>query len=310
MKVICKNCGKRFDFDTYMGLCPKCSTYYREGKEYENLSKPSVSSAQERNARTDGKETSARAASKKDRVTGNRVDSRKNLDSGKGTTSKRKRHGKGYYIVTALLLIGIVAAFFVTEGMIRIENLSGKARMELEQLMPSEEDARHKHSVRKPIVYSMEEGEYQIRIVSARRDKDVALSPPDGYEWVVVSYQVQASEDIPESSWLADPDSGNPAYYGIHTKAYLTTKTGEYLEPEATYEISKRKGWEYEEEIARGLSQDFRYGTGILYFLVKEGDADGMRVNCLEYENAEGDHIRDAMILRESFQLTGLKVKD
>lgn len=93
-------------------------------------------------------------------------------------------------------------------------------------------------------------------------------------------------------------------------KPYLTTKSGEYLEPEATYEISKRKGWEYEEEMAKGLSRDFRYGAGCLYFLVREGDVDGMWVNCLEYENAEGDHIRDGMILRESFQLTGLKLKD
>ena len=29
MKVTCRNCGKRFDYDTYTGLCPKCSTYYR-----------------------------------------------------------------------------------------------------------------------------------------------------------------------------------------------------------------------------------------------------------------------------------------
>ena len=29
MKVTCHNCGKRFDYDTYTGLCPKCSTYYR-----------------------------------------------------------------------------------------------------------------------------------------------------------------------------------------------------------------------------------------------------------------------------------------
>ncbi|MDO4555016.1 MAG: hypothetical protein Q4B70_07735 [Lachnospiraceae bacterium] len=29
MKVKCKNCGKKFDYDVYTGLCPKCHTYYR-----------------------------------------------------------------------------------------------------------------------------------------------------------------------------------------------------------------------------------------------------------------------------------------
>ncbi len=32
MKVICKCCHKAFDYDMYMGLCPKCGRVYRRGK--------------------------------------------------------------------------------------------------------------------------------------------------------------------------------------------------------------------------------------------------------------------------------------
>lgn len=32
MKVICKCCFKPFDYDMYMGLCPKCGRVYRRGK--------------------------------------------------------------------------------------------------------------------------------------------------------------------------------------------------------------------------------------------------------------------------------------
>ena len=31
MKVICKCCHKSFDYDMYMGLCPKCGRVYRRG---------------------------------------------------------------------------------------------------------------------------------------------------------------------------------------------------------------------------------------------------------------------------------------
>lgn len=34
MKVICKCCHKAFDYEMYMGLCPKCGKVYRRGKEH------------------------------------------------------------------------------------------------------------------------------------------------------------------------------------------------------------------------------------------------------------------------------------
>lgn len=34
MKVICKCCHRSFDYDMYMGLCPKCGRVYRRGKEH------------------------------------------------------------------------------------------------------------------------------------------------------------------------------------------------------------------------------------------------------------------------------------
>ena len=33
MKVICKCCHRSFDYDMYMGLCPKCGRVYRRGRE-------------------------------------------------------------------------------------------------------------------------------------------------------------------------------------------------------------------------------------------------------------------------------------
>lgn len=37
MKVICKCCHKAFDYDMYMGLCPKCGRVYRRGKEHYSV---------------------------------------------------------------------------------------------------------------------------------------------------------------------------------------------------------------------------------------------------------------------------------
>ena len=37
MKVICKCCHKAFDYDMYMGLCPKCGRVYRRGKEHYSI---------------------------------------------------------------------------------------------------------------------------------------------------------------------------------------------------------------------------------------------------------------------------------
>ena len=37
MKVICKCCHKAFDYDMYMGLCPKCGRVYRRGKGHYSV---------------------------------------------------------------------------------------------------------------------------------------------------------------------------------------------------------------------------------------------------------------------------------
>ena len=37
MKVICKCCHKAFDYDMYMGLCPKCGRVYRRGKGHYSI---------------------------------------------------------------------------------------------------------------------------------------------------------------------------------------------------------------------------------------------------------------------------------
>ena len=45
MKVSCKCCHKVFDYDMYMGLCPKCGVVYRRGREhYSNIERDMMGS--------------------------------------------------------------------------------------------------------------------------------------------------------------------------------------------------------------------------------------------------------------------------
>lgn len=282
MKVTCKNCGKRFDYDLYMGLCPKCSTYYREGKQYHTENKETAGvflrgeewppQSQRQVRQTEGQPRRAQSTYRK---------------------VKTPKHSSAYYIVSFVLLFAIAAGAVVPMVFRYRENLSGHEEMTI-----SEELTEGRVSVGEPFSYSGEQGDYQVIITGAKIDKRKDLATPKHYQYVAVSYEIVPPGDMKDQeSW-----SDNPSYYGIHMRPYLITKSGKYLEPLYTFQIADRMGWDSDRQRQLGLSDDFQYQNGVLYFLAMKGDVEGLLVNSFDYD--EGNYSETT--LRESFEVTGL----
>lgn len=270
MKVTCKNCNKRFEYDVYMGLCPRCSTYYRE-HEPGNTEK-AVSGGQ----------------TARDKVQ-ERIQTARNSEK-----IRPSKHSAAYYVVTFLLVFAVFAGVSIPLFFSYLVNLSGREEMELAGKWTAE-----KVSVGEPFSYSTGQGDYQVIVTGAKVDRSKDLAVPRNYQYIAVSYEILPPEEVQKPEGWPD----NPSYYGIHMKPYLLTKSGQYLEPLYTFQIADRMGWDDDEQMELGLSDDFCYERGLLYFLVRKGDLKGLWVNSFDYD----EKAYTETTLRESFEITRLR---
>lgn len=277
MKVICKNCGKHFDYDIYSGLCPKCSTYYREWND------DSVN-----------KEQSGHME---------RPLAGRNISQKQKQTDRKPKHTVLYYTVTVILLVVVFLTAAIPFGVIVLTNQKGHDAMKQEQAVKPK-----KIKMGKPFSYqTAEDGECKITITGVTTDTDSALEVPEGYDMVTVRYHIIRPEDEASEEEMEDEELArqNPVCTGIHMRPYLMTKEGAYLEPVSVYDIRERKGWDFDDENAVGLSERFQYRDGVIYFLVKKKDVKSIWISSFDYDKEEYSETT----LRESFQITGVEVE-
>lgn len=277
MKVICKNCGKRFDYDIYGGLCPKCSTYYREWND--NSAYKEQSSHMEKTL------------------------AGRNISLKQKQNDRKPKHSVLYYTVTVMLLIVFFLTAAIPFGLCALKNQKGYEAMKQEQAVKPQ-----KIKMGTPFFYqTAEDGEYKITITGVTTDTDSALEVPEGYDMVTVRYHITRPEDAASEDKIEEEELArqNPVCIGIHMRPYLMSKKGVYLEPVSVYDIRERKGWDLDDEDAVGLSERFQYRDGVIYFLVKKEDVKGIWISSFDYEEEEYSETT----LRGSFQITGVEVE-
>ena len=279
MKVCCKNCKKKFDNDLYGGVCPKCGTYYRETRQEDAFSMISGNyNISEEKEEEEEPTYSSRPPARRKRTV-------------------KKRHGKTYYTVTVLLVAGMIMAGAFASLYVTRKNEAGKQQMELQSLPEPE-------IIRKGDAFTYEgtnqDGEaevYSISITKARQIKSKKLNVPEGYEMMEISYHVE------NAAWEGEDyeEYGIIRSISIPVHPYLVTKSGEYVKPVPAYSIAEMMNWDYEREETEGLSDNFTYEDGVIYYLVKENDMEALWISQHEY---------DAENFREMGLIKSILIKD
>ena len=254
MKVQCTNCGKKFDYDIYMGMCPNCFTYYRkDGDTYQ----PSISSKAENSPQ--------KQQTKKPR--------------------EKTKHSKAYHITTVILCSVIILSVVVTLCLVNVSNKSGYASASITEL--PEPTAL---SIGASTILPYAANNFSFSITEAVRIQDTNYHVPAGYELVRVAYSTSTSDSqgVPLESEY-DFENLN-IRWGL--LPYLITKSGSYLPPLDKYYFAKTKILTENDADELEISTYFEGATGYFYFLVKENDAKGLRINShLEQSNAWGHSI-------------------
>jgi len=296
MKVSCKKCGKIFDYDTYMGICPGCASYHsiscscnNDFDSHEKSSKYVVREYSDKkddnrhkyyDERTERK-TTGRATGKTTNRTAGRT------ASGTGPVNRNKMPGlvKGIIIFIVLVnfglpvlggIIGIVGSVF--------ESVSDSLENEWdsheddwdsyeEEVTTDYEDSGMEETYREnELNYSYEDEDWSLHIVDTAVDSAFDGVLPEGYEMIEVTYVVQHEDTY---------DDFPPEMISENTIPYVMTSDGNCVTPQPREEVGKLLGYELEELEDSYITDKFNLPMGTMYFWVEEGQADNLLVNVI-----------------------------
>lgn len=248
MKVKCAQCGKRFDYDVYTGICPKCAAFYRVGGNTGTVQEPTAT------VRTYETQNKASDAVHK-----------------AGQKTRRRKHSRLYYAATAVLSVAIILSAVLAHILAGKANEAGYALGSMDEL-PEPVYL----TVGESAVVSYDENSFVFAVTGAVIVDDDAYQVPVGYELVRISYRtgpVNSNDEAEYSDYRS---------YGTRRglRPYLITKSGNYLLPVDEYDLEKVGIMDSEIADQLGISTYFRDTEGTFYFLVKENDMSGLRINC------------------------------
>lgn len=284
MKIRCKCCNKRFDYEMHSGICPKCGEYYR-------TEEPETDAAKMEEWRGFPQPQEKREEKEPEKIHRDFTEK----------SGKRKRRSKVYYMVTAILLLVIVLS-----ALVPIIGVKEKQKQQYEEMSVQQLPEAVQCSVGESFTYEGEEDTYDISITGAVVDNNTGLSIPEGYEAVAVSYSIfpQSEKNSVAQEELEEIEEENWQIFDIHMTCYLMTKSGAILMPVREYKLREAKGLDYEQERKLGMEETLCYRQGLIYYLVKKDDVAGLWVGSFDYDEKE----YSMTTLRENIQVNGLEV--
>lgn len=276
MKVRCVDCKKRFDYELYSGVCPKCGNYMRpteiETSENQNCDKE-----------------------------GSHVHIEKRTESYKAKTPEiRSAHvepvkkKKSNPVITIVLIIAMIVTGVTAVAYV----LSSQAKVHEENVVKSElpvKSQKQSDVITYPVPGTG--NQYDITIDSITIDTDPRFALPEDYEAVKINYHI-------DRTGLNGEKSNYESFYEIQMNVYMETKSGSYLTPASSFQIGRIWNVEYDQVREQGISDSFDEKQGMIYFFVKKDDVKDLYITVADYDHEEyreGD-------LREVIRVEGLEV--
>nr|MBQ8253818.1 hypothetical protein [Lachnospiraceae bacterium] len=294
MKVRCVDCKKRFDYELYSGVCPKCGNYMRppEMETSQNVncdvegSHVHTDSAQEGYTATYAQEEYTETYAQPEPAP--RREPESSSDYAKPEKKKKSNPVLTVMLVAAIVLVGAGTAIFLFISQNQVHK----------ELTVQEELAVRNLTQEDTIEYRADSNLYEITIESLTVDEDPAFNLPDQYEAIVLSYRI-------ERTFLGGEGIDYDSFHEIRLTPYLETVSGHFLKPVSEYSIRKVKGIEnYEQADEMGLGEKFEHKQGILYYFVKKDDIKRLHITSADYDR---ENYRSGA-LREIFCIDGLEV--
>lgn len=293
MKVTCHNCGKRFDYDTYTGLCPKCSTYYRldtPAEDETDIYTTETDFEPNEDSYTDETEdyfeSIPATEEKKESAIHTAVRTAKN-DS---WIYRFKTNRKLTIILTIAIVLIFVVPFFSMKYIIHLK----EKKYSLSKVVTPTPA-----SMGETLSFDTADTNYTVTITSASIVTDDCYQIPDGYQLIAFHYTL-AEPDYTDSDYGTNRPNTPLGYDRIIP--YLYTQSGQYLEAVDEYDIATANGSkDYEWRQETGTSSEFEYLNGCVYFLVKENDISSLLIEHTNTERTE---------LLETYQIDNLEVAE
>lgn len=242
MKIRCSECGKRYDYDVYTGICPRCSVYNKPDEKVDDVIPRNAAEISNGNY------------------------SKKNNTEISGKNGVKASYVAGIVIVVLMILVLIIPIFLVPAYI--------KNKQENNVLPKAVEPSIVKQG--EAIPFSDDEVSIEITIEGAQIDHQVDYNIPDEYEMVRVDYHISEEEEH-----ISDYNP-NYIYTGKVTnglKPYMKTKSGYYLESLSVSQITRALDMDYDKGVEMGISSEFDLRDGHLYYIVKKDDVEGLWIS-------------------------------
>lgn len=292
MKIKCTNCGKRFDYDLYAGLCPHCGVYMHT--DSTAFTQNTDSDPRPRSTRQPHRNTSTsippKSAPEKHQQTKQQTRQKKD-------TAAPIQRFRGSRVVTVVLVLILALAIIVPYSYATYVFHDKK-----QKLILTDPSIRTNLKGSETFSIPTENGDFTVSMTEVTPDNDKTFETPDGYEILTVRYHV----DIPSEALDAYPGQTKENHlftnwmYGT-VLSYGVTKSGRYVKPISEYDLSRVKSIEESERQKKGIGDTIDSQDGSLYFMVKKNDFKGVLVNQMDPDT-------DALVA--SYLITGIKKKD
>jgi len=288
MKVKCPDCKKRFEYELYSGVCPKCGNYMRP---------PEMETSENENCQIEGSHIHTESTESGYTATYAQEDSYTETYRAPETRSSHieepKKKKKSNKVLTVFLTVLMITTFLVTIIVVYV----------------GQKSVHESNVVKEPIPlticqagdsfsYVGDSNKYDIFIDAVTTDEDPNFELPGDYEVIVVNYHI-------ERTYLNNGGPDFDAYYEIQLTPYLETVSGHFLEPVSEYEIRKVKDvQDYKQAEEMGLGSRFNQKEGKLFYYVKKNDVNNLYITSKDYDSEN----YETGALREIIRVEGLEV--
>ena len=289
MKVTCKKCGKLFDYDTYMGICPGCAAYYSMSCSCNNEYEKELLRDDDKHKYFDA-ETIKKTSVSKGAYKG-----------GYGSSSSKRvsKNGKPAF-VKAIILFFVIVNFVlpliggVFSAIFGIFD-SGSASVEdafvdfVEENIDSsliDYDNAYETGYR-DVYYEDEEESSYIRVYNITYETELSEYLPDDTEIVSFYYEVYDAWDD-----MIEPSEDMI----MNTELYVKLDDGVFQGPEDAVFISKlmeQAGYDSEYISNVGISNNISGMAGNIYFCVRRDSVQALEIDIIDEEGYIHDNYFD-----------------
>jgi hypothetical protein len=183
------------------------------------------------------------------------------------------------------ILAMVIIIFICIVGCIRFADIKDRydyAKKKTEELLEITDIRTENLYIGGDIEYKSDlYGDLTIHIEGMEK-RAAELKLPDGYELFEISYTIEENGDSASMNYV--DENGQSYFSDINITPFVITKSGTYITP-VSYDYDELLGISSDDCYDRGISYEFSFSNGKLYYILREDDFDKLALYCEETKN-------------------------